>query len=95
MPRTIPPACAATTGAQVACASLTRPVVLSRSPKVLKSYVGGDDFWAVCWIMACGVSDLSPAMLSRALEERGSEYSRKAYMLSAQLARRPDPALSG
>ncbi|GFH05663.1 uncharacterized protein HaLaN_00162 [Haematococcus lacustris] len=31
--------------------------------KVVKSFVGGDDFWSICWIMHCGVSDLSPEML--------------------------------
>jgi len=65
-------------------------VLKSAGFQVVKSYVGGDDFWSMCWIMHCGVSDLSPAMLNRALMERGGEYSRNSYMLSAQLARRPE-----
>jgi hypothetical protein len=57
--------------------------------QVIKSFVGGDDFWSLCWIMHCGVSDISAYALDRALVETGSEYSRNSYMLSAQLARKP------
>ncbi len=57
--------------------------------QVLKSYVGGDEFWSLCWIMHCGVSDLPASMLGRALRETGKDYSQTAYMLSAQLARKP------
>ncbi len=56
---------------------------------IVKSYVGGDDFWSICWIMHCGVSDLSPHMLKKALTEQGGDYSKNSYMLSAQLAKRP------
>ncbi|KAJ9518031.1 hypothetical protein QJQ45_004303 [Haematococcus lacustris] len=57
--------------------------------KVVKSFVGGDDFWSICWIMHCGVSDLSPEMLKGALSERGSTYSHNSYILSAQLLLKP------
>ncbi len=35
--------------------------------------VGGDLFWSMCWLLKCGVSDLSPAMLRQALMERGKQ----------------------
>jgi len=57
--------------------------------EVVKSFVGGDDFWSVCWIFGCGTSDLDHIMASRALVQHGEDYSRSAYILSAQLAHKP------
>mmetsp|Transcript_22883 Transcript_22883/g.58349 ORF Transcript_22883/g.58349 Transcript_22883/m.58349 type:complete len:314 (-) Transcript_22883:557-1498(-) len=56
---------------------------------VLKSYVAGDDFWSICWIMHCGRSDLSEDSLALALVERGGDYQHNSYMLSMQIAQRP------
>lgn len=60
--------------------------------EVIKSYVGGDDFWSICWIMHCGVQDVNDSMMKRALTESGKQYSHNSYMLSVQLARKPATA---
>jgi hypothetical protein len=59
--------------------------------QIVKSYVGGNRFWAACWLLKCGVSDLAPEDLEGGFAEVANEkaYGHKAYMLSGVLARKP------
>ena len=57
-----------------------------------RSFVGGDGFWSVCWLLRCGMTDMPTKSLQHALRERhGGQYdlNQDSYMLSMQIARKP------
>ncbi len=67
-------------------------VLKSAGFDIVSSFVGGDGFWSVCWLLRCGMTDLPAGAWGNALREQGrQEYdlSRDSYMLSMQIARKP------
>jgi hypothetical protein len=67
-------------------------VLQSAGFDIEKSYVGGDGFWSVCWLLRCGLTEMAASNVQQSLREKsGSEYdlSQDSYMLSMQIARRP------
>lgn len=56
--------------------------------QVVQSYVGGDGFVALCWVLRCGQQDLDVASMANILRP-SKDYNQEAYMGSMQLARKP------
>lgn len=56
--------------------------------QVVQSYVGGDGFVALCWVLRCGQQDLDVASMAHILRP-SNNYDQEAYMGSMQLARKP------
>lgn len=56
--------------------------------QVVKSYVGGDGFVALCWVLRCGQQDLDVASMANILRP-SKDYNQEAYMGSMQLACKP------